>query len=501
MATGGVAALLLLGIVMVLSTEYGTVQITLHNADENVRVFVDGNTIAIDGLSEPLKLKVGEHKLVASSPSFESVTQSFRVKRDETTLLDVRFVPQAVPETAKPPTVPKPRSKDASKPAAPKTEPAVPPKEPDAADDETELDPILHFQFEGNTGNSGSLGGSHNGTAMGDGVFGPDSVRGNRAYDTASRGYITIPATKLGDRITIAVWAKLDQGVSNIQAILSSWTSTGGGFSLGLNSWTRNDRIVQLETWSPTGQSSGARTVANVVDYSKWHHVAVTMDRPSDSVVVYVDGALVQMSGGAFASDFTDNKPLSIGRYHGTPSFLPFHFNGLIDDLRVYNRILADTEIRALVGTRTSVSLEEGVIPESASSDSAYLVERAVAGIVRTSLASTIQTHGVPLTPIQLEAVAARDGVFLDEGVYHIFKLRNKGITQVEWTGYGSGNSQILLNYWDGSRMVMKDIRGARQNSTHRVPVSVPPSQEFLYVMVNCTGGGVFTDTITHDGD
>jgi len=90
-AIGGVAALLLLGIVMLLSTKHGTVQITLHNADENVKVSLDGDTISSDGLNEPLKLKGGEHNLVASSPNFETVTQSFQVEKGETTVVDVTF--------------------------------------------------------------------------------------------------------------------------------------------------------------------------------------------------------------------------------------------------------------------------------------------------------------------------------------------------------------------------------------------------------------------------
>jgi len=100
-AVGGgiVALLLLLGVVFIFSSKHGTVQITLHNADDNVKISLDGDTISIDGLKELLKLKVGEHNLVASSPNFETVTQSFRVKEGETTVVEVTFVPKAAPDT------------------------------------------------------------------------------------------------------------------------------------------------------------------------------------------------------------------------------------------------------------------------------------------------------------------------------------------------------------------------------------------------------------------
>ena len=71
---------------------------------KDVAVTLDGETITIDGLDEPLKLTVGEHQLTARSPSFEAVTQNFQVKRNETTLVEVTFVPKvAADPTAKPP--------------------------------------------------------------------------------------------------------------------------------------------------------------------------------------------------------------------------------------------------------------------------------------------------------------------------------------------------------------------------------------------------------------
>ena len=208
--------------------------------------------------------------------------------------------------------------------------------------------PLLHFQFESNARNSGSLGATHDGVIYGDGFYSSDAACDLRAYDTGTGGYIRIPATRLGDRITIVAWVKLDPGVSNIQTILSSWAPTTGGFSLGLNTWTRSDRVVLLETWTAAGQAVGVRSAPNALREDRWHHVAVTMDRTADSAILHVDGVRVQPAGDAFASEFADNRPLSIGRYHGTPAMLPFHFTGLIDDLRVYDTTLTQPQLREL---------------------------------------------------------------------------------------------------------------------------------------------------------
>jgi hypothetical protein len=218
---------------------------------------------------------------------------------------------------------------------------------------------------------------------------------------------------------------------------------------------------------------------------------------------------------------------MSIGRYYdglmrGARGRLvqvpaPFHFTGLIDDLRVYDTALTAAEIRSLgrpsgaarVPFRTldashlnagRTGAAKGAEANSPNSAWAYLISHSVTGIVWTAPVSTVRDHGVPLTANQLKAVEAKDGVCLDEGVYHLFRFPNRGITEVDWTGYGNGNAQILIHCWDGSQMQRKDIRGASQLATHRIPVSVPASEEFVYVMVNCTNGQVFTDAITHNG-
>lgn len=104
-----------------------------------------------------------------------------------------------------------------------------------------------------------------------------------------------------------------------------------------------------LETWPQVGPIDQTRSVNHAVDYARWHHVAVTMDRDSDEAIMYVDGERVQLAASNFANDFLDNQALSVGRYRGTPEgLLPFHFQGMIDDLRIYDVALSNTEIEAI---------------------------------------------------------------------------------------------------------------------------------------------------------
>ncbi len=74
-------AILMLGIVIILRTDHGDIKIELSDPNANVKVEVDNGTVAITGLGQPLHLKVGEHKLVVTGKDFETVSESFTVKR------------------------------------------------------------------------------------------------------------------------------------------------------------------------------------------------------------------------------------------------------------------------------------------------------------------------------------------------------------------------------------------------------------------------------------
>ena len=75
---------------------------------------------------------------------------------------------------------------------------------------------------------------------------------------------------------------------------------------------------------------------------SGWHHIAGV--RQKDRLRLYVDGNLVgsSTSFGPADYDLTQDCPLRIGFGPHT------HFDGLMSDLRLYNRDLTATEVRAL---------------------------------------------------------------------------------------------------------------------------------------------------------
>jgi formylglycine-generating enzyme required for sulfatase activity/predicted Ser/Thr protein kinase len=90
----GAVALVALGIVLYFATNHGTIKIELSDAAAQVEIKVDGDRIEIGGLKEPLSLRAGEHGLVVSGKDFETVSQSFVVKRGDNPLLRVELQPK-----------------------------------------------------------------------------------------------------------------------------------------------------------------------------------------------------------------------------------------------------------------------------------------------------------------------------------------------------------------------------------------------------------------------
>jgi hypothetical protein len=144
-------------------------------------------------------------------------------------------------------------------------------------------------------------------------------------------------------RYTIAAWIKPRTfGEANLGRILNKRSSAG--WSLFLNS---QGSMFLRQTFSVT---EGAwSTPANSVAFGTWQHVAVAYDGSlaTNRPAFYLNGKLVITTvntapAGSRSSDAA--TPLTIGN----TAALSRTFDGAIDDVRIYSRILTATEIGGL---------------------------------------------------------------------------------------------------------------------------------------------------------
>jgi hypothetical protein len=210
---------------------------------------------------------------------------------------------------------------------------------PDATPDAF-VDPslIAHWEFDDDPADGAldSSGRGHTATCL---AACPAQVTGKigMAYQFSSaQAHALVVADHADFRgaFTLAAWMRASTVGSNM-AILSKPFGTGSG-----NSWQlelRDTGALSFSGGSAHYLDNPTTTATNV-----WHHVAGTWDGTTKRL--YVDGVLV--ASVASAIDY-DTHPIFLGADENSGSTV-LYWNGTLDDLRIYNRVLTVQEIQAL---------------------------------------------------------------------------------------------------------------------------------------------------------
>ena len=85
----------LLGVILYVATDNGEVMIELIDPKTEVTVKVDGKTIDLKGLGQPIRIRVGDHRLEYEAKGFEGKGESFAIKRGERYIARVQLVAKA----------------------------------------------------------------------------------------------------------------------------------------------------------------------------------------------------------------------------------------------------------------------------------------------------------------------------------------------------------------------------------------------------------------------
>jgi prepilin-type N-terminal cleavage/methylation domain-containing protein len=180
-----------------------------------------------------------------------------------------------------------------------------------------------------------SSGNGYNGTPYGNAAINTtDSHIGYSGEFSASNGYIDISglpvSTSSGDQTTVTFWMKWLGGNSEMPI---GWTS----YDLWLNSDHFGFNTAQGDIFGITGASA---KLAN-----NWHHIAAVFTN-SGTVQnsLFIDGVEQSLST-VQGSSHADRTVGSKFRISGWLNDSSYKFNGLIDELRIYNRGLSASEV------------------------------------------------------------------------------------------------------------------------------------------------------------
>jgi type IV pilus assembly protein PilA len=139
---------------------------------------------------------------------------------------------------------------------------------------------------------------------------------------------------------SFAIWFKTSSPPIDSPGIILrrfSGGTPGAGYHISLS--TAGKCILEMRTDS--GDGPGPVSPLSYTD-NNWHLYIVIVDVRTKMVKIYIDGVVV-------ASDtYTGNLLNSTDTFYIGGSGTSYNFLGAVDDIRVYNRALSDTEIKSL---------------------------------------------------------------------------------------------------------------------------------------------------------
>ncbi|MGN9907460.1 LamG domain-containing protein [Phytohabitans sp. LJ34] len=197
--------------------------------------------------------------------------------------------------------------------------------------------PLAQWSLDGNTKDTAFLG-DRDGTLAGGATYQAGAAGMGLRVDAAAGGRMTAPNTLRTDTsFSVSAWVKLDKVDDKWQGVVRQNGANQCAFCLHYEgAYKRFVFVMPSEDALSPSASSFVRAPAEPVA-GQWTHLAGVYDAPAKKVRLYVDGVLV----GTAARDTS---------WHGAgPLLVGSALTGMVDEVRMYDRVLSDTEVRAAV--------------------------------------------------------------------------------------------------------------------------------------------------------
>ncbi len=243
---------------------------------------------------------------------------------------------------------------------------------------------VAQYAFEGDVNDSS--GNELHGTIVGDPAFAEGKVGMALDFD-GTDDLVELGKFDVVGGITLAAWIKADDFEINDARVISK-----------ANEWGGDDHWWMLSTISETSlrfrlktdEGPGTATLISdpVLEAGVFTHVAATWD--GSMMRIYKDGVEVasqEKGGSAVAVDPAISVAIASqpsDAFASDPSHVVKFFDGLIDEVRIYNRALSEGEVLYLAGYRAPVNLvQNGTFDD----DSAWtVIEHTVPAVTNIDL-------------------------------------------------------------------------------------------------------------------
>jgi parallel beta-helix repeat protein len=315
---------------------------------------------------------------------------------------------------------------------------------------------VAHWRF--NEG-SGSIAhdespNNNDGTIYGatwvDGIFG-------KALSFDGNDYVRVPDSstfKPDNSLTIVAWVKPEATQDDYASIVSldyradgTWDPPFVAYELGASCGMGNSRRPWFRGWEGFYVTS-----PDALTPDEWHLVVGTFD--GSIARLYVDGELKESENYTGLIDYGTSKDLVIGQR--SPYSPDQFFKGLIDEVRIYNRGLTQSEISNLyrrphdpiyIYGNDNFTENNGVVGGSGAENDPYIIEN---WIISAENANGIEIRNTTAHFV-IRNCMVENGGWTYRGIY-LYNLTNGKIGSCAFSNNHGG-----IDMWDSDRNIIKN--------------------------------------------
>ncbi len=193
---------------------------------------------------------------------------------------------------------------------------------------------VAHWKFDDGSGSTATdSAGTNNGTLNGGPTWTAGRIDGALSFDGVDDYVVAAPVAALAsDTLTAQAWIRTSEYAGILNPILTQ--NAGSGYYFYVDSGRPAFYVV-------VGAIYVRAISTETINAEQWYHVAGTND--GSDLKLYIDGQLED------SADSTGFLGVSGNVHIGLAS--AFYYNGLIDDVRIYNRAVTESEFQDMTDT------------------------------------------------------------------------------------------------------------------------------------------------------
>ena len=205
---------------------------------------------------------------------------------------------------------------------------------------------VAYYPFNGNANDESGNGnnGVVNGVTLATDRFG----NANKAYSFNSNTSIVVSDNdylELTNSFSISSWFYANS-LGQVSMILSKHTCSNAEGTYTYGVWSGNgNNLVNFQAY-PNFNASTYPSNAGNVNVNRWYNFVTTYDKATRTLTYYLNGILMSTIQIDFNISNT-TRDFYIGMQN-CGSGAEWHWNGKIDDIRIYNRNLSNVEVQQL---------------------------------------------------------------------------------------------------------------------------------------------------------